>query len=58
MACRVFEEAQTAGSNLVGKDYAPTMEDFDHTGFDFAPTEGYLDHKVDFVRGRFGIDLP
>ena len=45
------------GSNLVGKDSAPTVEDFDHTRFDFSPTEVCLDHKVDFVEGRFDIDL-
>jgi len=57
MACRSFEEARTMGSNLVGKDSAPTVEDFDHTRFDFSPTEVCLDHKVDFVEGRFDIDL-
>ena len=49
MVGRAFEEAQTMGSNLAGKDFAPRVDDFDHTGFDFSPTEGYLDHKVDFV---------
>ena len=55
---KAFEEAQPAGSNLVDKDYAPKLEDFDHRGFDFSPNEGYLDHKVDYVHGRVDIDLP
>ena len=46
------------GSNLTSKDYAPIVEDFDHTGFYFSPTKGYLDHKEDFIWGRFDIDLP
>ena len=55
---RAFEETQTVGSNLSGKHFTPTVEDFVHMGPKFVPTEGYLDHKEDLVPGRFDTALP
>ena len=52
MTCRASEKTQTAGSNLIGKDFSPTMKDFVNTGFDFSPIEDYLDHKVDVLLKR------
>lgn len=45
-------------SNLVGRGFAPKLEEFDHKGLDFGPIEGYPEHKVDYFQGRVDIDLP
>lgn len=45
-------------SNLVGKYFAPKVEDSFHKGLYFSSTKGYLDHKLDFVYCRVDIDLP